>query len=865
MPADEERLVGQLARRAVITSSTRLAGRRPRCRRGSGRAPRSRSARSSAAAPRPDDGRIALVGRTIRVALEDVEAERRRRASARATRAPRAAVVARPSERPQARANELPGGSSACAGSTLNVVSPGRENAKRSSGRRAASSRFSHPAEAGWWRNHRRRGRPRSPVLPAAAAREPGMIRSMDERPIALEPAPAPGELPDRFPSPFATPPHPLARAGGRGARRASSPGARSLAGLDLDAPAAARCSASWWSRRRTGGSAYLRAFSGMLDGRWDVDGFVPPLFDRRRARRVLAGGRGGAGASSTRAAACSTSAPSRAPLRGGARRADAAPRGGRRRAREHRERDTRRRERRAAGAARGAADEGDAAALHTLDQEEPRRHRRAAPPRGRARRRARRAGGAAAAPRRPHRRARPTRRAERSRDLLRRHPRHLRVHQRARRAPRRCAQLFAPDAPPGGAGDCAAPKLLVHAYRARAAADRARRAVVGRAAAHRRPPRRRVLPGVPRQVRRRSCRTCSTASTPTRRPCSAPAADRRRRAARRSSRIAGCVVVDKPCGLLSVPGRSGLLRDSVADPPARAAIPTPPARSSSTASISTPRASCSPPRTRPPTPRCQRQFARREIDKRYVAWLDGDVAGDRGVIELALRVDLDDRPRQLHDPVARQARGHRVAGARARAAAAPASRFAPAHRPHPPAPRPRRPSAAASGAPIVGDRLYGRDAGPDGRLHAARRGARVRPSAHRARAIESLSRRPVLRPCAESRSRVEAESELDADTEDRSGSRGASGDGGRCAGSRGRCRGPGGRRRPSPGGRGRWGRADGRGGRARRGAGPRGSRRRRGRGGRPRGIVRGGRLVGLVQARRAVACGAVARRVAAS
>ena len=37
-------------------------------------------------------------------------------------------------------------------------------------------------------------------------------------------------------------------------------------------------------------------------------------------------------------------------------------------------------------------------------------------------------------------------------------------------------------------------------------------------------------------------------------------------------------------------------------------------------------------------------------------AWLDGDVTDDAGVIDLPLRVDVDDRPRQIHDPVAGKA-----------------------------------------------------------------------------------------------------------------------------------------------------------------------------------------------------------------
>jgi tRNA pseudouridine32 synthase / 23S rRNA pseudouridine746 synthase len=43
-----------------------------------------------------------------------------------------------------------------------------------------------------------------------------------------------------------------------------------------------------------------------------------------------------------------------------------------------------------------------------------------------------------------------------------------------------------------------------------------------------------------------------------------------------------------------------------------------------------------------------QRQFTNRQVKKRYVAILDGEVVGDEGVIELPLRVNLDDRPRQM-------------------------------------------------------------------------------------------------------------------------------------------------------------------------------------------------------------------------
>jgi len=43
-----------------------------------------------------------------------------------------------------------------------------------------------------------------------------------------------------------------------------------------------------------------------------------------------------------------------------------------------------------------------------------------------------------------------------------------------------------------------------------------------------------------------------------------------------------------------------------------------------------------------------QRQFINRTVKKRYVALLDGIVSKNKGTIDLPLRVDLDDRPRQL-------------------------------------------------------------------------------------------------------------------------------------------------------------------------------------------------------------------------
>ncbi|WP_291078322.1 MULTISPECIES: RluA family pseudouridine synthase [unclassified Empedobacter] len=43
-----------------------------------------------------------------------------------------------------------------------------------------------------------------------------------------------------------------------------------------------------------------------------------------------------------------------------------------------------------------------------------------------------------------------------------------------------------------------------------------------------------------------------------------------------------------------------------------------------------------------------QQQFIKRKVNKRYIALLDGNIEHDNGFIDLPLRVDLDDRPRQM-------------------------------------------------------------------------------------------------------------------------------------------------------------------------------------------------------------------------
>ena len=45
-------------------------------------------------------------------------------------------------------------------------------------------------------------------------------------------------------------------------------------------------------------------------------------------------------------------------------------------------------------------------------------------------------------------------------------------------------------------------------------------------------------------------------------------------------------------------------------------------------------------------------QFQEREVDKRYIAILDGELDGEEGTVELPFRLDIDNRPQQIYDPV---------------------------------------------------------------------------------------------------------------------------------------------------------------------------------------------------------------------
>ena len=110
-------------------------------------------------------------------------------------------------------------------------------------------------------------------------------------------------------------------------------------------------------------------------------------------------------------------------------------------------------------------------------------------------------------------------------------------------------------------------------------------------------------------------------------------------------------VVVNKPSGLLSVPGKGEENQDCVVSR-LRALFPDCIEQPSvhrldqDTSGILVLALTASAHRN------LSVQFMDRLVGKRYVALLDGVLEEDSGEIELPIRLDPDDRPRQVHDPV---------------------------------------------------------------------------------------------------------------------------------------------------------------------------------------------------------------------
>ncbi|WP_422723996.1 pseudouridine synthase [Hyalangium rubrum] len=295
--------------------------------------------------------------------------------------------------------------------------------------------------------------------------------------------------------------------------------------------------------------------------------------------------------------------------------------------------------------------------------------------------------------------------RAERSRQLWQQIA-YSYVIPNARGEERTLGVMFAPEPPPGGAGDCAAPKLLGQAYRHQlkplALAEfwwGAPPLTGGRQAGEYYPACRSkcgaVLPYMLEGLSVDLAPLPDTAAIPEDAP-------------RVLYEDPWLLVVDKPCGLLSIPGRHDSLRDSVLVrlrrryPEDAELLVMHPLEVDISGLLLVARD----PETHAAL---QRQFARQEADKRYVAWLDGLLPGDQGTVELPLRADVEHRPRQRVDPLHGKRAITQWYVVRRTDTQTRVSLFPRTDRPH--QLRVHAADPLGLGAPIVGDRLYGHDA----------------------------------------------------------------------------------------------------------------------------------------------------------
>ncbi len=519
-----------------------------------------------------------------------------------------------------------------------------------------------------------------------------------------FEPRPAPGDAAGSFPSPFdELGPQALARQAAEVLQAEFRAGfvAPGIPAAMLDGPEGGKMFGVLVVREPGGRIGFLRSFSGMLAGRWEVPGFVPPLFDREARERVEPAGEAVVKALLARAEQLRTS-----PELTGLRAAHEAQQA--RHAAERAELRTRHEERKRRRHTRRAGLEASPEALHALDQES----------RGdKAEKRRMEAAHEAERRELEPRLARLERRLralERLRWIVcralmkRLHDTYAVPNARGERRPLRA--LYAPGEPPSGAADCAAPKLLAHAFthglRPLALAEfwwGAPPSSGGRAAgAFYAACRDKCAPLLPFMLEG------LRVSPP--RLFAPPAAVTEGLSVVYED--AWIVVVEKPGGLLSVPAKDTAVTDSVlARLRARYPHATGPllvhrldldTSGLLVAALDS--------RTHAAL---QRQFAQREIHKRYVAWVEGLVQGEEGTIDFPMRVDLDDRPRQIHDPVHGKSAVTRWRvlerrGRRTRVAFFPLTGRTHQLRVHAAHP-------LGLGAPIVGDRLYGHE---DVRLH---------------------------------------------------------------------------------------------------------------------------------------------------
>ncbi|NCC53067.1 MAG: RluA family pseudouridine synthase [Spartobacteria bacterium] len=178
-------------------------------------------------------------------------------------------------------------------------------------------------------------------------------------------------------------------------------------------------------------------------------------------------------------------------------------------------------------------------------------------------------------------------------------------------------------------------------------------------------------------------------------------------------------VVVNKPGGLLAVPGRGAENQDCVVGRlkqyfPHGIEQPAVHRLDMDTSGLQVLAL------TRQAHRSLSRQFEQREVRKIYVALLDGVIEQPGGIIELPFRLDVNDRPRQVYDPAHGKMGVTRwknlgVEGGLTRIEFTPLTGRTHQLRLHSAHP-------LGLGTPIVGDRLYGNGVSPgELKLHAAR------------------------------------------------------------------------------------------------------------------------------------------------
>lgn len=523
-----------------------------------------------------------------------------------------------------------------------------------------------------------------------------------------LDPQPPPEALPRLMPSPFDdTPPHPVAAALAlelQATLRAGeiSPG---LSTALLHRPEGGKMFGVLVVRAPSGKVGSLKAFSGQLGGGWEIDGYVPPLFDREARQRLEP-----ASDVAVKRLTAELEALARSPKLAQARKA-------------------------LASLEDQLALERSAAKARLLERQEARRVKRLTLAEGDES--ARRALGAESRRDDSEHRARqaawrasralteaPLRRLERRLQALERlrrivsqesmrqiHDTYLLTSASGKTTTLRA--LFAPGEPPWGTGDCAAPKLLGHAlahgltplalaefWWGPPPPSGARQEGMFFPACKEKcgPLLPFLLDGVPLAPRH------------TWRP--RRVAEEELTTVHEDERI---VVVLKPAGLLSVPARDEAVDDSVW---ARLRRRYPSASGPllvhrldlDTSGLLVAALDEEAFRL------VQAQFVSRSVRKTYAAWLEGALADDEGEVSLPMRVDLEQRPRQVVDFVhGREAltrwRVLERAAGRTRVALFPLTGRTHQLRVH---------AAHRQGldAPIVGDRLYGTP-GPRLLLHA--------------------------------------------------------------------------------------------------------------------------------------------------